>query len=111
MSQSHLNELRAALTDHGWKVRTRAPDEDVRGAGTWELRRGSDDQPILIDFDGLGPMGETLPLDQSYGCQVRDVSNASLYFRRINRSRKLWKADLAAFIAALDRAADEPDLS
>ena len=104
MSVSHLNELRAALTEGGWKiVAERLRDEDdVQGAATWEVRRDGGSPPVLIDFAGLGGMGEDIPLEESYGCKVRGRGDVGLYFRRINRSRELWLRDLSEFIRSLD---------
>jgi hypothetical protein len=107
MSQSHLKELRSALTEHGWTIvaeRLRG-DEDVQGAATWQVTR--DGGPVvMIDFAGFGGMGEDISLDQSYACQVRGRSEIGLYFRRIDRSRTLWLRDLAAFTEALDTDID-----
>ena len=49
-------------------------------------------------------MGEDIPLGEAYGCSIRG-RHASLYFRRVNRSRELWLRELNEFVAALD----EPD--
>jgi hypothetical protein len=89
----------------GWRVATVHPGDDYRVSGSWELHR-SGSAPILIDFDGMGPDGDRcLPLDESYGCQVRGRASASLYFRRVNRSRELWQAELAGFVQKLDTKA------
>ena len=104
MSIAHLNELRAALAGRGWRVvaeRLRGED-NVQGAATWEVRRGNAGPLVLIDFAGLGGMGEDIPLEQSYACYVRGRRNVALYFRRINRSRELWLHDLDAFVDSLE---------
>ena len=108
MSISHLSELRAALADRGWRViaeRLRG-EGGVQGAATWEVRRGDAGPLVFIDFAGLGGMGEDIPLEESYACDVRGRRNAGLYFRRINRSRELWLRDLAAFVDSLEAAVD-----
>jgi hypothetical protein len=60
----------------------------------------------LIDFDGfdgMSPDGDyCLPLEESYGCQVRGRAAGGLYFRRVNRSQSLWQQELAAFVQSLD---------
>jgi hypothetical protein len=78
------------------------PGNGYRVSATWEIRRGG--QPSLfLDFDGMAPEGDScLPLEESYGCQVRGREILSLYFRRVKRSRVRWEADLAAFVVALD---------
>jgi hypothetical protein len=58
---------------------------------------------LFIEFDGMDADGDScLPLEESYGCQVRGRKAASLYFRRVNKSRFLWEQELAAFVDALD---------
>jgi hypothetical protein len=54
------------------------------------------------DFEGLDDM-RTLPLAQSYGCELRGTRGVSpgLYFRRA-RSAVMWKRELAAFVAAVE---------
>jgi hypothetical protein len=102
VSQAHLVELRTALEQRGWCITERLRGEDgAIGAGTWELKRSGGEVTHVIDFDGLGAMGEDLPIEESYGCRVRGTLDG-LYFRRINRSRDLWLADLRAFASSLD---------
>jgi hypothetical protein len=108
MSLSHLQELRAALVDNGWKIvveRVRG-EENVQGAATWEVRRDDGGPSVLIDFAGFGGMGEDIPLEQSYACEIRGRGNPGLYFRRINRSRELWLQDLSSFVNSLEAADD-----
>jgi hypothetical protein len=102
LSAPHLRALEDALARRGWRVAAVHPGDDYRVSARWELHR-SGSNPILIDFDGLGPEGDhCLPLDESYGCQVRRDASASLYFRRVNRSRELWQRELAEFVQKLD---------
>jgi hypothetical protein len=112
MSLSHLNELRAALNERGWKIvaeRRREDDDDIRCGATWEVVRanGGVSPLLLIDFDGCDWWGNDLPLEKCYACYVRGRRGVSLYFRRINRSRKLWLRDLAAFLDALEPGAPQ----
>ena len=102
MSQAHLSQLREALTRRGWEVTERLRGEDnVQGAATWELRRSESGLEVLIDFAGFGGMGEDISLQESFACNVRG-SSIGLYFRRINRSRQLWVAELTEFVTALE---------
>jgi hypothetical protein len=108
MSEAHLEELRSALARRGWRVvaeRLRGED-DVLGAATWEICRPGNDHVSLIDFAGFGGMGEDISLNQSHACNVRGRGDCHLYFRRINRSRERWLADLAHFVACLGSAGD-----
>ena len=103
MSQVHLDQLYEALTRRGWKVVERLRGEDdVEGSATWEIRRQPGGPALLIDFAGFGGMGEDIPLEESYACQVRGRP-LHLYFNRVRRSRERWLTELAAFVAALDR--------
>lgn len=105
MSQSHLRQLRDALTRRGWQITQRLRDDNnVKGAATWELQRNSNTQTLLIDFAGFGAIGEDISLEESYGCNVRG-SSVGLYFRRVNRSQHLWIADLTEFVSSLENVA------
>lgn len=107
MSQSHLQQLRAALTRRGWKIIEKMRGDDgVEGAATWELRRGEQGPTVQIDFGGFGGMGEDISLAESYGCNIRGQPGG-LYFRRVNRSREVWEAELAAFVESLDAPSPE----
>jgi hypothetical protein len=105
MSAPHLRALEEALSRRGWRVVAVHPGDGYRSSASWELQRGGRDGSLLIDFDGMGPDGDAcLPLAESYGCQVRNRPSASLYFRRVHRSRELWEGELAEFVRSLDTA-------
>jgi len=110
MSQSHLSQLREALTRRGWQVIERLRgDDNVQGTATWVIQRSNAGPTLLIDFAGFGCMGEDIALEESYYCNIRG-SSVGLYFRRVNRSRQLWAAELKAFVAALECVAEaKPD--
>lgn len=78
----------------------------VNGAATWELRRYEGGAALLLDFAGIGGMDEDIPLEESYGCQLRGVEDCGLYFRRINRSRRAWLGELKEFVLSLDGRAE-----
>lgn len=106
MSQSHLDQLYAALTARGWMVTERRQGEDnVRGAATWEIRRHNGGSTLFIDFEGFGGLGEDISLEESYACEVRGRRN-SLYFSRVKRSRKRWLTELTEFVKSLDTPTD-----
>jgi hypothetical protein len=109
MSKPHLRALEDALARKGWRIVVVHPGDDYRISATWEIQRSSSQPSLLIDFHGMGPDGDyCLPLEESYGCQVRRRESVSLYFRRVNKSRELWEQELAAFVQALD---DEESVS
>ncbi|MCC6741688.1 MAG: hypothetical protein IT452_21800 [Planctomycetia bacterium] len=103
----HLQELRAAIEARGWRI-TELPGDDYRYTARWRLRRGNDRRVPVIAFEGLDDM-VTLPIEKAYGV-VGEGLPASLYFRRRGKSgsaaRSRWKRELAAFVAALDAAAE-----
>jgi hypothetical protein len=105
MSRSHLSQFREALNRRGWQITEKLRgDDNVKGAATWWIRRHNAGPTLLIDFDGFGAMGEDISLEASYGCNVRG-SPMELYFRRVNRSRELWVAELTRFVSSLDTIA------
>ena len=102
MSQSHLSQLREALSHRRWQVTERLRGEDnVQGAATWVIQRPNAGPTLLIDFAGFGGIGEDISLEDSYACNVRGTA-IELYFRHVNRSRQLWLAELKAFVNALE---------
>jgi hypothetical protein len=98
VAEWHLHDIRRALERRGWAI-TEQPGDGYRIAATWELRRGGDDRVIHIDFSGLNDM-KTLPITESYGCEVRGC-RSSLYFRRA-RSHELWEGELAALVSSIE---------
>src|SRR5262245_7520695 len=105
MSEPHLRALENALARKGWRVVAVHPGDEYCISATWEIQRSTHQPSLLLDFDGMDKSGDfCLPLAQSYGCQVRSHAAASLYFRRLHHSRRLWEQELAAFVQELDSA-------
>ena len=104
MSVSHIQDLENHLAQRGWRIVAVHPGDGNRISATWEIQRSTKNASLMIDFDGLEPMGRfCLPLEESYGCGVRGNTGASLYFRkRVSSRRELWIADLTVFVDALD---------
>ena len=109
MSILHLSSLKSSLLQRGWRVVAAHAGDGYRISASWEIQRSTKSPNLVLDFDGLEPMGDfCLPLEESYGCSVRGHRSVSLYFRRkIVTRRKLWNEDLESFIDALDKLADE----
>ena len=104
MSRSHLVDLHNELSRRGWRISEfLRGDNDVLGAATWLIQRSTQEPIFRIDFAGFGPLGEEISIEESYACFLRGHPN-SLYFRRVNRSRKLWRKELSDFTASLDTA-------
>lgn len=105
MSQSHLSELYSLLVQRGWNVvehRESCAAIEVLGAAVWEVRRYENGPAILIDFPSFGAIGEDIPLEESYACEVRGQP-ISPYFSRVNRSREKWVEQLTSFVEAIDQ--------
>lgn len=110
MAKPHLRALEEALSRRGWRIVAVHPGDEYRVAAAWEIQR-SGQASMFLDFDGMDSSGDfCLPLEESYGCQVRGRSARSLYFRRINKSRRLWQQELASFVFALDDEANAQSL-
>jgi len=105
MADWHLNELREAFERRGWRLVAEHPGDGYRTSASWEIARSGQRSNLFLDFDGLDDM-QTLPLDESYGCGVRE-SRFKLYFSRRGETgssqRMKWTNELTNFIDALDR--------
>ena len=99
MATWHLDELRRALERRGWRS-IELPGDDYRISATWQLSRAGDDRVVHVDFDGLDDM-QTLPIERSYGCSLRETGDG-LYFRR-RRSHEIWLSELRTFVDSLER--------
>lgn len=101
MSKLHLRALEEALARRGWRIANVHPGDDYCISGIWVIQQSG--QPSLfLDFDGMDADADScLPIEKSYGCQVRGRSASSLYFRKINKRRLRWEQELAAFVRVL----------
>ncbi len=109
MAEWHLNDLENALGRTGWRVKAELPGNDYNISVTWEIVRGPSEKRF-IDFSGLDDM-ETLPIEQSYGCSVRERQECDLYFGRMgeknSEQRNEWQLALSKFVSALGQAKDD----
>ena len=101
MSRSHLRALEESLASSGWHVVGVHPGNDYDISATWEIQRSSSEASVFIDFEGMDDM-VCLPVEESYCCHARGRREPSLYFRRVNKSRRLWERELAEFVRSLD---------
>ena len=101
MADWHLEEIRNELEKFGWRFVAELPGDNYRISATWEFRRDKDEPIILIDFDGLDDMN-TLPLEHSYACSVRERRSAGLYFSKKGEgkspARAAWRKNLEQFV-------------
>lgn len=106
MADWHLKEIKLELERSRWRIIAEHSGDGYRVSASWEIARGRDESGIFIDFDGLDDM-ETLPIDQSYGCSIRDWRATELYFTRMGEGkshrREQWKKELNQFVAQLNR--------
>ncbi len=101
MSSTHLEDLEAALRRSHWTVAKRCDGDNYRVSAIWAIARQDGSELRHIVFEGLHDL-ETLPIDQSYGCHVREAPEVALYFARVGRS---WPKELKAFLHDFDRVA------
>ena|SRR2546428_11882320 len=107
MSHQHLTALEQALGRKGWRIIAIHPGNDYNISASWEIRRRLSQESLFVDFYGLSEDGDIcLPLAESYACYVRGREFLSLYFRKVNRSRLLWRRELKDFIQGLDSLAE-----
>lgn len=99
MTAWHLDDLRNQLYGKKWRVIAQLEGNNYEISGVWELARPDGSCQLHIEFEGLDDM-ETLPVDRSYGCSVRESPDCSLYFRK---KGELWKQELAEFVDRLGR--------
>ena len=98
MSKWHLDELRKALTQRGWRIINELPGDDFKTSGSWEIQRSTKSSTQFVDFDGFDDMQCRSPAE-SYACRVRGHAALSIYF---GKSRKTWNAALKTLLAGLD---------
>ena len=93
----------------GWRVVAVRSGDGFGISATWEIQRSTNEPTLLIDFDGLEPMGWfCFPLEKSYGCSVRGHKDGSLYFcKKIVARREHWIADMKSFLKALEKITAE----
>jgi hypothetical protein len=107
MAVWHLEELRCALENRGWRLIAQLPGPDHNVSAVWLLKRGSNEPMAQIAFEGLGD-ASTLPLEQAYGCHLIGDEGSSLYFKKRSRDdgprHKIWQRQLEDFVARLDQS-------
>ena len=104
MAEWHLNELREAMERSGWRFVAEHPSYHLYISASWEFDRGGN-EPLFIDFGGIDDLN-TLPITESYGCNVRGDNARSLYFSRMGQKgsarRESWSTELKNFVASLN---------
>ncbi|MDJ0711074.1 MAG: hypothetical protein QNJ14_11815 [Woeseiaceae bacterium] len=93
MSKIHLNDIRQCLESAQWKIVEELDGDGYRISGVWVIARPDGTNLFHLDFEGLDDM-ETLPVEQSYACAIREAPYVSCYFSRPGRS---WPNELANF--------------
>lgn len=108
MAEWHLRELRNALEAKGWRVLAEHPGDERGLSASWEIERSTKKPSVFIDFEGLDDL-ITLPLEQSYACNIRGHRSSALYFSRKgsdgSRRRENWRDDLQQFLIDLETVA------
>ncbi len=104
MAERHLDHIKDAPMQRGWRVSIAGDGNDYDTSGTWQINREAKVGPLHIDFNGLDDMS-TLPVNEAYGCRVRERPDISLYFAK----PKTFNVDLEAFIEQLDQCCNQLD--
>ena len=99
MSNIHLNDIRRSLEKAHWNVVRELDGDGYRISGVWVVERPDGTGQFHLDFEGLDDM-QTLPVENSYGCTIREAPHVSCYFSRQGRS---WPHELADFEKKLDK--------
>ena len=97
MGDTHLDELRTALEQKGWRLLSQQDGDGYRISGVWRIQRSTRIGLTEILFEGFDDM-RTLPVEQSYACEVKGHKELGLYFGSMKEFRKA----LPAFVRALD---------
>ncbi len=100
MAEWHLKNLENGLMRRGWRIVAVHDGDGYRISASWSIQRSTRHAPLYIDFDGLDETG-CLPVEQSYGCSIRDRKDSSLYF---GKPGKRWRLELSAFLDRCDDA-------
>jgi hypothetical protein len=107
MAAWHLEELRTALENRGWRLIAQLPGPDHNVSAVWLLKRRSDEPMAQIAFEGLDDLS-ALPLEQAYGCHLIGDAETSLYFKKRARDdrprHRIWRKQLEDFITRLDKS-------
>jgi hypothetical protein len=106
MAEWHLTELRNELEKKGWRIIAEHPSPNLYISGSWEVQRNPSMASIFIDFEGIDDLN-TLPMNESYGCNIRNHEPSGLYFSKRgeksdSNKRKIWKSNLTDFVKQLD---------
>ncbi len=93
MSDVHLKDIRRCLERLHWKVVEELDGDGYRISGVWLIQRPDGTNQFHLDFTGFDDL-ETLPIEKSYACEIREAPHVSCYFSRKGRS---WPIELADF--------------
>ncbi len=93
MSEIHLKDIRRCLEKAHWRVVEELGGDGYRVSGVWVVERPDGTNRFHLEFGGLDDM-QTLPIERSYSCEVREAPHISCYF---SKPRRGWPRELAKF--------------
>ncbi len=93
MSEIHLKNIRRCLAKAHWSVVEELDGDGYRISGIWVIERPDGTSRFHLEFQGLDDM-QTLPIEKSYACEVREAPHVSCYF---SKPKKGWPKELAKF--------------
>ncbi len=102
MGDTHLNELRRALQDKGWRVLSEREGDGYKISRAWQIQRSTTAAVTELLFDGLDDL-QVLPIERAYACHVAGRRSVSIYFGSM---KEFWKA-LPTFMSRLDSLENE----
>ena len=92
---------RKILENSHWVIASEFEGNEYDVSGVWQVSRPDGANKMHIEFEGLDDMN-TLPVEESYGCRVKEAPNINLHFSRVGRS---WSKELTKFINELNDVA------
>jgi hypothetical protein len=102
VGDTHLNELRLALEDRGWRVSSEREGDGYKISRAWQIQRSTKAAVTELLFDGQDDL-QVLPIERAYACHVAGRKNLSIYFGSMKEFRKA----LPTFMSGLDSLEDE----
>lgn len=98
MSIEHLKQLKNKLTHHNWNIISETGGNDYDVSALWVVARPDGSNQFHIEFLGLDDL-ETLPIEKSYACRIKERPEVSAYFSKISKS---WPEELSRFITTIN---------
>lgn len=104
MAEWHLRGLRNAIEQKGWRIAEHPGDGNAVSA-CWEIQRSTGEPSLFIIFEWQDDL-RTLPIEESFGCHVREHQTVNLYFKKRSyedfHRHQVWQDELNSFLEGLN---------